>query len=53
MAKLKLTKTAVDAAQPRPQDAELRDIVVPGFLYKIKGYPLSSSCASITGWMSR
>eukprot|EP01137_Pigoraptor_chileana_P009207 Opistho-2@57123 len=35
MAKLKLTKTAVDAAQPGPQDVELRDTVVPGFLCKV------------------
>ena len=35
MTKLKLTKTAVDAAQPGPQDAELRDTIVPGFLCKI------------------
>lgn len=35
MAKLKLTKTAVDAAQPGVQDTELRDTVVPGFLCKV------------------
>ena len=35
MAKLKLTKTAVDAAQHGPQDTELRDTIVPGFLCKI------------------
>ncbi|MCW5627757.1 MAG: integrase arm-type DNA-binding domain-containing protein, partial [Rhodoferax sp.] len=35
MAKLKLTKTAVDAAQPQAQAVELRDTVVPGFMCKI------------------
>ena len=35
MAKIKLTKTAVEAAQPQAQDIELRDTVVPGFLCKI------------------
>ncbi|MFP6517761.1 tyrosine-type recombinase/integrase, partial [Pseudomonas aeruginosa] len=35
MAKIKLTKTAVEAAQPQPQAVELRDTVVPGFLCKI------------------
>jgi len=35
MAKIKLTKTAVEAAQPQDKDVELRDTVVPGFLCKI------------------
>ncbi|HBP5741384.1 TPA: DUF4102 domain-containing protein [Pseudomonas aeruginosa] len=35
MAKLKLTKSAVDAAQPQSQAIELRDTLVPGFLCKI------------------
>jgi len=35
MAKIKLTKTAVDAAQPQAQTIELRDTVVPSFLCKI------------------
>ena len=35
MAKLKLTKSAVDAAQPQAQPIELRDTLVPGFLCKI------------------
>lgn len=35
MAKLKLTKSAVDAAQPQAQAVELRDTVVPGFMCKI------------------
>jgi ParB/RepB/Spo0J family partition protein len=35
MAKIKLTKTAVEAAQAQPKDVELRDTVVPGFLCKI------------------
>ncbi|WP_246797150.1 tyrosine-type recombinase/integrase [Burkholderia perseverans] len=35
MAKIKLTKTAVEAAQPQAQAIELRDTVVPGFLCKI------------------
>lgn len=35
MAKIKLTKSAVDAAQPQAQPFELRDTLVPGFLCKI------------------
>src|SRR5438105_2207273 len=35
MAKIKLTKTAVDAATPRGEDYELRDTTVPGFLVKV------------------
>jgi len=35
MAKIKLTKSAVDAAQPQAKAVELRDTVVPGFLCKI------------------
>jgi len=35
MAKIKLTKSAVDAAQPQAQAIELRDTLVPGFLCKI------------------
>jgi integrase len=35
MAKIKLTKSAVDAAQPQTEAAELRDTLVPGFLCKI------------------
>lgn len=35
MAKIKLTKTAVDAAAPRARDYELRDTMIPGFLVKI------------------
>ena len=35
MAKIKLTKSAVDAARPHAQAVELRDTVVPGFLCKI------------------
>ncbi|PJL68917.1 integrase [Stenotrophomonas maltophilia] len=35
MAKIKLTKTAVDAAQPQAKAIELRDTVVPGFLCKV------------------
>ena len=35
MAKIKLTKTAVETAQPQAQAVELRDTVVPGFLCKI------------------
>ena len=31
MAKIKLTKSAVDAAQPQAQAVELRDTLVPGF----------------------
>ncbi len=35
MAKIKLTKTVVDAARPQSQDVELRDTLVPGFLCKV------------------
>lgn len=35
MAKIKLTKSAVDAAQPQAQPIELRDTLVPGFLCKV------------------
>jgi integrase len=35
MAKIKLTKSVVAAAQARARDVELRDTVVPGFLCKI------------------
>ncbi|WP_281004944.1 hypothetical protein [Mesorhizobium kowhaii] len=32
MAKIKLAKTAVDAATPRDHDYELQDTTVPGFM---------------------
>jgi len=35
MAKIKLTKTAVETALPQAKAVELRDTVVPGFLCKI------------------
>lgn len=35
MPKIKLTKTAVDAASAQERDYELRDTVVPGFLVKV------------------
>ncbi|XOV83522.1 MAG: tyrosine-type recombinase/integrase [bacterium] len=35
MAKIKLTKSAVDAAKPQAQPIELRDTLVPGFLCKV------------------
>ncbi|PRD41053.1 integrase [Phyllobacterium phragmitis] len=35
MAKIKLTKTAVDAATPQERDYELRDTIIPGFLVKV------------------
>ena len=35
MPKLKLTKTAVDTADPRAKEYELRDTTVPGFLVKV------------------
>lgn len=35
MAKIKLTKSAVDAAQPQAQAVELRDTPAPGLLCKI------------------
>ena len=42
MAKIKLTKSAVDAAQPQDKAIELRDTVVPGFLCKIALWPTGS-----------
>lgn len=35
MAKIKLTKTTVDATRAGAQDVELRDTLVPGFLCKV------------------
>ena len=35
MPSLKLTKSAVDSAQPGTTDYELRDTIVPGFFCKI------------------
>jgi integrase len=35
MPKIKLTKTAVDAATPKDCDYELRDTLIPGFLVKV------------------
>lgn len=35
MAKIKLTKSAVEAAQPQAQSFELRDTLIPGFLCKV------------------
>ena len=35
MPKIKLTKTAVDAASAQGRDYELRDTIVPGFLVKV------------------
>jgi integrase len=35
MAKIKLTKTVVDTAQPQSTDIELRDTLVPGFMCKV------------------
>ncbi|WP_207389738.1 tyrosine-type recombinase/integrase [Stutzerimonas kirkiae] len=35
MAKIKLTKSAVDAARPQAQTVELRDTILPGFMCKV------------------
>jgi len=35
MTKIKLTKSAVDAAQAQAQPVELRDTLVPGFMCKV------------------
>lgn len=35
MVKIKITKTAVDAATPKERDYDLRDTVIPGFLVKV------------------
>jgi hypothetical protein len=34
MAKIKLTKSDIDAAQPQAQSVELRDTLVPGKLFR-------------------
>jgi phenylpyruvate tautomerase PptA (4-oxalocrotonate tautomerase family) len=47
MAKIKLTKTAVDAATARAKDYELRDTIVPGFLLKVT--PAGLSMLGCTG----
>ncbi len=47
MAKLKLTKSAVDAAQPQAQAIELRDTLVPGFLCKVSRGAASTPSLSI------
>lgn len=46
MAKIKLTKPAVDAAKPQAQPIELRDTLIPGFLCKIHLPVAKSSCSS-------
>ena len=38
MAKIKLTKSAVDAAEVTGNDYELRDTIVPGFLCKVTAH---------------
>src|SRR5258708_20808047 len=35
MARLKLTKTVVESAQPEKEPYELRDAAIPGFLLKV------------------
>lgn len=39
MAQIKLTKSAVDAAQAQAQPVELRDTLVPGFMCKVTAAP--------------
>jgi hypothetical protein len=46
MAKIKLTKTAVESAQPQAKDIELRDTVVPGFLARLPRRDAGCSCSS-------
>ena len=38
MAKIKLTKSAVDTAEVTGKDYELRDTIVPGFLCKVTAH---------------
>lgn len=45
MAKLTLTKSAVDAAHPQAKAVELRDTLVPGFLCKITQRAARCSCS--------
>lgn len=47
MAKIKLTKTAVESAQPQAKDIELGDTAAPGFLCK------SSTGTSSRCWAAR
>jgi hypothetical protein len=35
LARLKLTKTVVESAQPEKEPYELRDAAIPGFLLKV------------------
>jgi len=46
MAKTKLTKTAVDGANARGEDYELRDTTVPGFLVKVTPAGRKISCCN-------
>lgn len=50
MARIKLTRSAVDAAKPQAQAVELRDTVVPGFLCKTPRLAASSpqACTALT-----
>ncbi len=48
MAKLKLTTSAVDVAQPQAQVIELRDTIVPGFMCKATLGGLTSETAGKT-----
>ena len=45
MPKIKLTKTAVDAATAKDRDYELRDTTIPGFLVKVT--PASAGAARV------
>lgn len=49
MTKIKLTKSDVDAAQPRAQAVELRDTALPGFLCKINP-ALTAPSPGLTGF---
>lgn len=46
MAKIKLTTSAVDAAQPQAQAIELRDTAVPGLMCKVTPAAARRSCSS-------
>lgn len=46
MAKIKLTKSVVDAAKAHTGDVELRDTIVPGFICKVTPTGPRSSCFS-------
>lgn len=50
MAKIKLTKTVVDAAQPQSTDVELRDTLVPQQIDAIEALDIDPASTSPAYW---